>query len=264
METKREPSIKVFDLPTRLFHWSFVGLFISAFTIAQLVDDKSPTFSVHMLLGIALFASVLFRIVWAFLAGPLGSTYAGIRAFNLSPRQLWAYLSSIFSSNAKRTLRRNPGSSWAALTMLLLALGLGITGYLMTSVANKEVFEEIHEVMANALVLVALTHFIGLVLHTLRHRDRIGLSMITGQKQAVAGEQGIRRSYWPIGILYLVFMASVVTYLNKRYEPTTHELRIFGQVLQLGDKKESSGKKGAERLGTKDHHDDHEKNDENH
>jgi cytochrome b561 len=55
---------KVYDLPTRLFHWLFAGLFIAAFAIAKLIDDESPWFSQHMLLGMTLFVTTLLRVVW--------------------------------------------------------------------------------------------------------------------------------------------------------------------------------------------------------
>ena len=50
---------KVYDAPTRLFHWLFAGLFLGAFAIAKLTDDESAFFSQHMLLGMLLTALTL-------------------------------------------------------------------------------------------------------------------------------------------------------------------------------------------------------------
>ena len=33
-------AVRVYDLPTRVFHWSFAGLFVAAYAIANLVDDE--------------------------------------------------------------------------------------------------------------------------------------------------------------------------------------------------------------------------------
>jgi cytochrome b len=46
--------ILVYDLPTRLFHWLFAGSFVAAFSIAELIDDDSIWFSLHMLAGLCL------------------------------------------------------------------------------------------------------------------------------------------------------------------------------------------------------------------
>ena len=61
--------VRVYDLPTRLFHLLFAGLFVAAFAIAKLAGDESPWFSQHMLLGLILFFITLLRVVW----GVLGS-----------------------------------------------------------------------------------------------------------------------------------------------------------------------------------------------
>lgn len=52
----------VYDLPLRLFHWTFSGLFITAFLIAKTIDDDSVVFSCHMLAGLLLGFAVILRI----------------------------------------------------------------------------------------------------------------------------------------------------------------------------------------------------------
>ncbi len=42
-------AVRVYDLPTRVFHWTFAGLFVAAHAIANLVDDESARFDWHML-----------------------------------------------------------------------------------------------------------------------------------------------------------------------------------------------------------------------
>lgn len=33
-------AVRVYDLPTRVFHWAFAGLFVAAYAIANLMDDE--------------------------------------------------------------------------------------------------------------------------------------------------------------------------------------------------------------------------------
>ena len=54
----------VYDLPTRLFHWLFSGLFLLSFVITKTVDDESLVFSYHMLSGLLLGGLVLWRVFW--------------------------------------------------------------------------------------------------------------------------------------------------------------------------------------------------------
>lgn len=55
--------ILVWDLPVRLFHWALAGSFVVAFAAANLADDESTTFAVHMLLGGVVAFMVLLRFV---------------------------------------------------------------------------------------------------------------------------------------------------------------------------------------------------------
>lgn len=54
----------IYDIPTRIFHWLFVALFLFSFLIAKNVDDESVLFSYHMISGILLTGIVLLRAFW--------------------------------------------------------------------------------------------------------------------------------------------------------------------------------------------------------
>ena len=155
--------ILIWDLPTRLFHWLLAGSFIAAFTIANVVDDDSATFAVHMLLGAVMSLMVVLRVLWGF----IGSRYARFGSFAFGPSDLLAYLKGTVSGEGKRYVGHNPGSSVAIWAMLALTLGLGVSGSLMST---NEVFEEVYEILSYALLVVVITHVLGVLLHTLRHR----------------------------------------------------------------------------------------------
>ncbi len=232
--------IRVYDWPTRLFHWSFAGLFLSAFLIAKWIDDDSPTFAYHMLLGILLSSTVLLRGIW----GLTGTRYARFASFALKPSDLFSYFKSLLTGRTERRLGHNPASSWAALLMMGLALGLGTTGYLMTTGGDKELIEEFHELVANAFIVVVIGHVAGVLLHMIRHRDGIGLSMIHGNKHPVSGESPITRTHPGVGFLYLLILAGFALHLVRNYDATAQSLNLFGTTLQLGEGNE--GEEGGE------------------
>lgn len=123
--------------------------------------------------------------------------------------------------------------------MMALTVGLAVTGYLMTSGGNKEILEEVHELLANTFVIVAIAYVAGVVLHTLRHRDWIGLSMVNGKKQFIEGQSGIERSHRGVALLFVALVGAFVFHLNRNYDAGTESLNLFGSTLQLGEAEDS-------------------------
>jgi cytochrome b len=226
----------VFDLPTRIFHWFFAVFFLSAFIIAKNIDTELPLFSLHSMMGLSLVLIVLLRIVW----GIFGSRYARFRHFELRPSALIQYFKGVLTSKDNRTLGHNPASAWAGVIMMALAIGLGVTGVLMAQSIDKEVYEEIHDLLANAFIVVAGLHVAGTVLHTIKHRDAIGLSMLDGRKQHVAGQMGISSSHPVIALIFVMIVAGFGVYMNRSYNSTTGVLNLFGKTLQIGESSEDS------------------------
>lgn len=220
----------IYDLPTRLFHWLFAALFLTAFIITKTVDNESPTFAYHMLAGLTLSFIVIMRLIW----GAVGTKHAKLADFALNPTDLVNYFKGILAGKKTRWSGHNPASSWAAIIMMLLALALGITGFLMTT-GRKESLEDIHELLANTFIIVVILHVAGIVIHTIRHKEMIGLSMVTGQKENFSANEEISSAKNSVGILFLVLVAAFVIYLRKNYNPQTQTLTFFGNTLQLGE-----------------------------
>lgn len=232
----------VYDLPTRVFHWLFAGLFLTGFIIAKTIDDESPWFNYHSLAGLTLGFLVLLRILW----GLFGTKHARFTGFALNPLELVSYFKGIMTGNKKRWAGHNPASSWAGLTMMFLALGLAVTGYLMTSGPNKESFEDVHELFANGFIIVVILHIAGIVLHTFRHQEMIGLSMIDGKKADISMDQTIPTSKTPFGILLVGLVVAFGLYIFKNYDVQTRSLQFFGTTLQLSESEENEGSQNQE------------------
>jgi len=223
--------VLVYDSPTRVFHWLFAGFFITAFAIANLIDDDSARFSLHMLAGLGMVFVVVLRLIWSL----VGTRHARLTDLALNPAQLLAYFKGMFSGGGRRWIGHNPASSWAAVAMVGLALGLGITGYLMATGAESGLLEEAHELMANAFLVVVLLHIGGVAVHVLRHRDHLQSSMVTGRKQALAGDQVPVRSVPVAGVAFVVLTGLFMGYLLQHYDAQTRTLDLFGTTMQLGE-----------------------------
>lgn len=229
----------VYDLPTRVFHWIFAGLFVSAFLIAKTVDDETPLFSYHMLAGLLLSFTVILRLIWGF----VGTKNSHFSSFALRPHELLAYFSGIFSGDKRKWAGHNPASSWAALAMFGFALGLGVTGYLMAT-GSKENFEDVHELLANGFLVTVLLHIAGVLLHGFRHQDGIGLSMVDGQKQDVPMASTISSSRPIVALVFMVLVVGFAGHLVRNFDSATGTLKVFGATLTLGENESEENGRG--------------------
>jgi cytochrome b len=214
-------SIRTWDLPTRLFHWTLVALFVGAFAVAHLANEHSPTFAIHMLLGLILAGAIVFRLVWGF----VGSRHARFASFLFSPAALVGYLKDALAGRDQRYAGHNPGSSWAIYGMVLLPLGLLTTGVL--SQPKNELFEEIHGALGWVMVAAVVAHLAGLAFYTWRHRENLALSMVTG-KRLGEPEQAIPSSRPVTGVVFLALMAGWAAVVLRGHDPVAKVVRIPG------------------------------------
>lgn len=230
-----------YDYPTRIFHWLFAALFIITFAIAKLVNDDSLLFSYHMLAGLTLLFILFLRMIW----GIIGTTNARFTSFKLKPSELIHYFKNVLIGKTKRYLSHNPASSYAALFMFALTIGLGITGILMSKGYDSEFAEEAHEVMANLFVFTVVAHILGILYHHFSHRDSLWSSMIDGKKEMVSNESGISSSRPFIGFLFIILSLSWMGYIYSNFEQNSRTLALFGNELQLGENEGAEHESGS-------------------
>jgi cytochrome b len=236
----------VYDLPTRIFHWLFVAQFLTAIVIGKWFDHESLEFSYHMLAGLTLGFLVLFRVLWGF----VGTKHARFSDFALNPIDLIGYFRGMFSGDKRLWPGHNPASSWAAITMMVLAQGLGVSGYLMTSGSENGVLADVHEILANTFIIVACLHVIGIIMHTIRHKEFIGLSMVDGKKTAISSRDIISSSRPAMGVLLLGLTVGFCMNLASNFDAEAQTLQFFGTTLNL------SGEEGEDENGGEDEDDE--------
>lgn len=112
------PSLRIWDLPTRLFHWLLAVSITGALITINLGGGWMDW---HVRFGIASFVLVLFRIVW----GLIGPRYARFSQFVTSPSKTINYLRTHRSA---RHAGHNPLGAWSVIAMLVLFLFQSSTG----------------------------------------------------------------------------------------------------------------------------------------
>jgi len=242
--------VLVWDLPTRFLHWLLAASFLGAFAIAQLADEHSPVFAVHMLLGALAALAVVLRAVWGF----IGSRYARFGNFAFGPRDLIRYLRGAFGRDGEKFPGHNPANAWAAYAMLALTLGLAITGVLMSR--GGHAMKEVHEVLAYAMIAVVGAHVAGIVLYTLRRRENIALGMIDGKKAAEPA-QAIPSRHPVAALVFVSATCAWTAMLVRGYDAQSQSIRVpgSGSTIQLGEG-EKGERKGGERGRREKHRDE--------
>lgn len=191
--------IQVWDVPTRVFHWSLALSFGGAFLTAESERYRD----IHVMLGYTVLGLIAFRLLWGF----IGGRYARFSSFLFKPGDVIAYLASLAQGKAERYVGHNPAGSVAIWLLLVLALASGTSGVLLFRDTGGDAMEELHEALSFAMLAVVLLHVVGVVASSIMHGENLVRAMFTGTKEA-GPEQGEGRSYAWLGVVILVAMVT--------------------------------------------------------
>jgi cytochrome b len=169
-------TVRVWDPLVRVFHWSLVAAFVTAWATGDEV------MSVHEFAGYVIVGLLVFRLAW----GIVGSRHARFTDFVYGPATVIGFLKDSVILKARRYLGHNPAGGAMVIALLLTLAVITASGVMMTTDAFWGVrwVRETHETAVDvALVLVAL-HVAGVVLASIEHRENLVRAMITGRKRA--------------------------------------------------------------------------------
>ncbi|MEX6507609.1 cytochrome b/b6 domain-containing protein [Jiella sp. M17.18] len=204
MNTRTNGKVRVWDPLIRIFHWSLVAAFATAWLTAE---ELQP---VHEIAGYAVAGLVAFRLVW----GLVGSRYARFGQFLKGSRETLAYLGDAGRGRERRYLGHNPAGAAMIVALLVTLSGSALTGWLMAEPDRVAMLpaapvivtsaladdgdsseygergeaagplKEVHETLANLMLLLAALHLGGVVLASFRHHENLARAMVTGDKRA--------------------------------------------------------------------------------
>jgi cytochrome b len=180
--------VRVWDLPTRLFHW-LLAFCVVALVVTAKVGGAATAW--HARLGYTVLGLLLFRLVWGF----IGGHWSRFRAFVYAPGTVAGYLRG--SAHPDHLVGHNPLGAASVFAMLLVLLvqastGLftddevGFTGPLNILVSTDRglALTSYHRNIGQWLVLglVAL-HIAAITYYARAKRHRLVGPMITGDKE---------------------------------------------------------------------------------
>jgi len=116
--------VRVWDLPTRLFHW-----LLAAAVIAQVITGKlgGAAMTWHFRIGYAVFALLVFRLVW----GLVGGHWSRFARFVYGPASVLRYLRGQAKADDHFHVGHNPlgsASVFAMLALLVVQVATGLIG----------------------------------------------------------------------------------------------------------------------------------------
>lgn len=176
--------VRVWDLPTRLFHWALAALVACSFVTVKLGGFWMDW---HMRSGYAILALVLFRILWGF----AGSRYALFSSFVRRPADVIGYLRGQLEHGAGHSPLAAV-SVLALLGVLLVQAGTGLfsndgnftEGPLarLVSSATGERLSTVHRFGEWALYVLVGLHIAAIAYYTTFRKVALVRPMITGDR----------------------------------------------------------------------------------
>lgn len=168
-------TVKVWDPLVRVFHWSLVACVLLNRFVLEAGDPP------HQWVGYLAAALVSVRVVWGF----VGPRHARFSDFFPTPARLRAHLQGWFAGEPPHTVGHNPLGALMMLALMGLVLSLGVTGWMQgtDTYFGEEWLQELHETLANALILLAGLHAAAALVMGRIERVRLIRAMVTGVKE---------------------------------------------------------------------------------
>jgi cytochrome b len=168
------PTIPVWDILLRVFHWSFAACFAGAWLTAESERFRN----VHVLLGYTMLGLIAFRVLWGF----IGPQHARFSSFVRGPAAVARYLRSLITSRPEHHIGHNPAGAVAILLLLAMGLSSIASGWAVYNDLGGKWIEQSHELLAGAMLAVVGAHFAGVALSSWLHRENLVGAMLTGRK----------------------------------------------------------------------------------
>ncbi|MEO8300340.1 MAG: cytochrome b/b6 domain-containing protein [Rhizomicrobium sp.] len=211
--------VRVWDIPTRLFHWSIVLLLGVSW-----VSADQGYMRVHLVSGLALLSLLLFRIAW----GLVGSTTARFSNFLHPPRRVVGYLKGLAGGDRIFHAGHNPAGGWMVLALIAVLLAQVATGLfandgvrfsgplaLLVSEDISSRITGIHGLIFDLILVLVWCHVVAVGFYLLVKGDNLVWPMVTGKKRRaqLPAELNIAFTRLYIALLLLAVSAGIAAWI---------------------------------------------------
>lgn len=184
----RKVTYKLWDLPTRIFHWLLVALII-----LQWISGENELMTIHFYSGYTIFGLVLYRVLW----GLFGSDTARFRSFIYSKSEIVEYIRHLFSRKPSQWVGHNPLGGLSVILLLATITSIVFLGlisiddnYINTGPLSDLVSYKIgtdalslHEDMFDILMVFIGLHLAAIIFYRIFKKENLVKAMFTGKSE---------------------------------------------------------------------------------
>ena len=212
--------MRVWDAPTRLFHWAIVLLIATSY-----ISVQKNWMQLHLMSGFTVLTLLLFRVVWGF----VGSDTARFRQFLRSPVAGLRHLAQFTRREPDTEIGHNAAGGWMVLLMLGLLAGQVGTGLFanddggtegpLAKYVTKETSDwlsGIHAKSFNVLIGLMALHVLAVVGYAVIKRQNLLRPMITGKKRLPAATPAPRMASSLLALAILILAGAAVWILATK------------------------------------------------
>jgi cytochrome b len=189
MADPRVASIRVWDLPTRLFHWS-LAVCVVALVVTAKIGGNAMIW--HFRLGYAVLALLAFRVLW----GLVGGRWSRFGSFLFAPSTLLRYVRGRVGADERLDVGHNPLGSlsvFALLAMLAAQVGTGLVAddeianigplnRFVSSDTASQATEWHHELGQWLVIALVALHVCAILFYLVKKRHNLIRPMLSGDK----------------------------------------------------------------------------------
>lgn len=185
--TNQHTNTRVWDLPTRIFHWALAVCVFSLLITGFIGGDAMQW---HYRFGYSVLTLLLFRLIW----GILGGKWSRFVSFIYAPSNILHYLKG--RGNPLHSVGHNPLGAFSVFAMLALLLAQVATGLIsddeisaagpltkFVSNAMVSLASRYHVTTGKVLVIVlVIVHLAAIVFYLYKKRENLIKPMLHGDK----------------------------------------------------------------------------------
>lgn len=179
---------RVWDLPTRVFHWALVVCVIGSFVT---VNIGGYAMNWHGRIGVTVVGLLAFRVAWGF----IGSTYSRFAQFVRGPDAIKAYLRGQWQGAGHNPLGALSVLAMLGTLILLVATGLFANDdiafegplYALVGKAFSDRAASLHRLIEPLTIFLVLAHLGAILFYVRIRKEVLIMPMISGWKPG-AGE----------------------------------------------------------------------------
>ena len=204
--------IRIWDLPTRLFHWLLVVAMVAAFVTGELGGGLMDW---HGRIGLGIVGLLAFRLVW----GVLGSTYARFIQFFPTPAKIRAYLAGEWRGQGHNPLGALSVLGLLGIVGLQLATGLvanddiAFRGPLLDLVGRdwSDRLTSVHHLVSKGILLLVALHVGAIMFYAHVRKHNLVRPMLTGEAEGEPAESAQGGGF--LALLVALVLAAGAVYL---------------------------------------------------